>query len=127
MRLFARTSLGFLCSALIAPITAGAQDVSPSSPAGYQPEASASSLARDAVPAPVPYAAPLGPTASLCPPPRRNSHTSIRAGSSAPKCAAKQAALQANAMPPGTIVGCEHSKNGVCSRCAALLKRPASS
>jgi hypothetical protein len=27
-------------------------------------------------------------------------------------------------MPPGKIVGCEHSKNGVCTKCKALLDGP---
>src|SRR5947209_5465852 len=106
----ARTSLGLLALALIAPINAGAQDVSPSAPSGYQPYVAAPAPA-----GPVAQPAPAAPAPVQAP--HKHKGRTICAN-----CAAKQA--QMAAMPPGKIVGCAHSKNGVCSACQAALNMP---
>jgi hypothetical protein len=112
MRRFARTSLGLLSLAMIAPITASAQDA----PAGYQPAAAVQQTALyglDGKPLPAAPAVAADPAAVP------HQHT----GRLCAKCAAK-AAKAAQGMPPGTIVGCAHSKNGVCTACAAAMKMP---
>ncbi len=119
MRCLARTSLGMLSLALIAPMGVSAQDLSTSAPAGYGPSAPAASpapvgpdgkplMATDG-PAPAPVAATPAPA------PHQHSGRTLCA-----RCAAKQA----NAMPPGKIVGCAHSRNGVCTACQAALNSP---
>ena len=111
MHCLARTSLGMLGLALIAPMGVGAQDVSSSAPAGYQaaaPSVSPAPVGLDGKPIP----------ASPAPAPHKHTGRTLCA-----KCAAK-AQAQANAMPPGKIVGCAHSKNGVCTACQAALNMP---
>jgi hypothetical protein len=114
MHSFARTSLGLLALTLISPIIAKAQDALPSAPAGYQPATSASS------PAPVPVAAPLGLDGQPVPAAPAEPVHQHKGRTLCAKCAAKQA----SAPPPGAIVGCAHSKNGVCTACQAALRGP---
>jgi hypothetical protein len=138
MRHFARTSLGMLALGLIAPITASAQyggtstasggylpvaqpsqpshsDDSPSAaPAGYQP---ASAVQSSGMATSKPAAASTAPAPEL-----KHIH---RWRTICPACAAKSAGPkpQGVGMPPGKVVGCEHSKNGVCTQCKALLEK----
>ena len=109
MRSLARTSLGMLGLALIAPMGVNAQNVPSAAPAGYQPAAAVAAaptgLDGQALPAPAPAVGA----------PHKHRGRVLCA-----KCAAKQAA----SLPPGRIVGCEHSKNGVCTACAAALNMP---
>ena len=108
MRSLARTSLGWLGLALIAPMGANAQDAPSSAPAGYQPApavAAPASPGIDGKPMPAPVAEA----------PHKHRARTICA-----KCAAKLA----GGMPPGKIVGCAHSKNGVCTACQAALNLP---
>ncbi len=142
MRCLARTSLGLLGLALIAPTGVGAQDVSSSAPAGYQAAAlaadptppgfdgkptptpsdpaPASALARAAVPQPVDPPVAAKPAA---PQPAFHVHNGRTLCA---RCAAKEAQARAsmNAKPPGKIVGCAHSRNGVCTACQAALSQP---
>ena len=100
---FALVGLGLT---LAAPAASVAQDA----PAGYRPAQAAPVVGPDGKPmtvmaAPAPAAAPhkhLGRI--LC-----------------AKCAAK---ARKSEMPEGQIVACAHSKNGVCTACAALLAMP---
>jgi hypothetical protein len=134
MRHFARTSLGMLALGLIAPITASAQDgatvlsggylsaVAPAAPAGYQP----ASAVQPSNAGPVgPDGKPLAASAAPAPgtaPALKHIH---RWRTVCPACAAKTAGPKPSAvMPPGTIVGCSHSKNGVCTACKAALEMP---
>jgi hypothetical protein len=110
MRRFARTSLGLLGLVLIAPITASAQDAPPSAPAGYLPPG----------PAPATSPDPAGPDSKPLPPPAAEAPHQHNGRTYCAKCAAKMA----GAMPRGKIVGCAHSKNGVCTACQAALNQP---
>jgi hypothetical protein len=141
MRYFARTSLGMLALGLIAPITASAQygdaamasggylpapqpaqsaapDDSPSAPpAGYQ---SASAVRSSGMTSAKPGPASTAPAST---PELKHIH---RWRTICPACAAKSAGPKPTAvsMPPGRIVGCAHSSNGVCTKCKALLEMP---
>lgn len=108
MRSLARTSLGWLGLALIAPMGANAQYAPTSAPAGYQPAA--------AVAAP----ASPGPDGRPMPAPVAQATHKHKGRTICASCAAKQA----GGMPPGKIVGCAHSKNGVCTACQAALNMP---
>ena len=108
MRSLARTSLGLLGLALIAPTGVNAQYAPSSAPAGYQPAA------------PVAAPASTGLDGKPMPAPVADAPHKHRGRTLCAKCAAKQAA----ALPPGKIVGCEHSRNGVCTACAAVLNMP---
>jgi hypothetical protein len=95
-----RSSLAMLGLSLVAPIGVRAQDA----PAGYQ--------------------APVGPDGKPVP-------TTAPAPAAAPHkhrarilCAKCAAAQNAGMMPPGKIVACAHSKNGVCTACQAALALP---
>ena len=108
MRSLARTSLGLLSLALAAPSGVLAQNVpAPAPPSGYQ-QVAAPAVAPDGLAMPAPAPAVEAP----------HKH---RGKTLCAKCAAK---MQARMMPPGTIVGCEHSKNGVCTACQAALNMP---
>ena len=119
MRSFARTSLGLLGLALMASGVASAQDASTAMPSGYRPYAGPadSSTPASASVAPTGLDGRAMPAAEA---PHKHKGRMICA-----KCAAKaKMPAGTNAMPPGTIVGCEHSKNGVCTACQAALNMP---
>jgi hypothetical protein len=115
-----------LAFGLIAPLSASAQQFYTSAPAGYQPAG-----AVPAASAPAPSQPAVGamstaaPTQAAAPAPAPAvvdasiPHVHKR-GKICPACAAKQA----GEMPPGQIVACAHSKNGVCSACAAAMNMP---
>jgi hypothetical protein len=108
MRRLARISLGLLGLALIAPGVVRAQYAPSGVPSGYQTAASPS-----AMPAPAPAPAPAVEA------PHKHKGKVLCAS-----CAAKMKANGPSNLPPGTIVGCEHSKNGVCTACRAALNMP---
>src|SRR5438309_1239713 len=91
-----RSSLAMLGLSLVAPSGVHAQNA----PAGYQ--------------------APAGPNGQpvAAPTPAPHKH---RGKILCARCAAAQ---NPSMMPPGKIVGCAHSKNGVCTACAAALAMP---
>ncbi len=95
MRSFARTSLALAGLALVVPSSARAQAPAADAPAGY----------RAVAPAPAPAAAP-----------HAHRHRTL--------CAKCMKAQEARMTPPARIVACAHSKNGVCTACAALLAMP---
>ena len=102
MHRFARTSLALVGLSLAVPASAPAQNA----PAGYGPAPAA--VGMDGRPIAAPAAAPA---------PHAHKGRTICA-----KCMkAKEAQAQ---MGPGKIVACAHSKNGVCTACAALLALP---
>ena len=109
MRQLARISLGMLGLALVAPSAAPAQDAPASIPSGYQAAAPAT-----------PVASPSGLDGKPMPAPAVEAPHKHRVKTLCAKCAAKMQA----AKPPGVIVGCEHSKNGVCTACQAALNLP---
>lgn len=117
MRSLARTSLGLLSLALIAPSGVLAQDSPSNLPSGYQLTSPS--------PSPSPSTpASMGldgrPVTTVAPePPHKHKGRTLCA-----KCAAKMKQAGPSSMPPGRIVGCEHSKNGVCSACLAALNLP---
>ena len=129
MRRLARISLGMLGLALVAPRGVEAQNAPTPTPSGYYqatqaPAAMTGNYQPAQAPAPAPAAAPrvadgkpMPAKAAAVEAPHKHRGRTLCA-----KCAAK---LQAqNGMPAGTIVGCEHSKNGVCPSCAAALNMP---
>src|SRR5690242_11305103 len=102
-----RSSLAMLGLSLVAPWGARAQNA----PAGYQAQVGLyAQPAAAAAPAPA-TPAPAAPAPAAAPHKHRGKVLCAR-------CAAAQ---NASMMPPGKIVGCAHSKNGVCSACKAAL------
>jgi hypothetical protein len=125
MRSLARISLGMLGLALVAPRGVEAQYAPSTIASGYQPAAAPSpSAAPVADPAQAQAAAPvpIGPDGKPIPAPAAEAPHKHRPFTVCAKCAAKLKAN--NGMPPGTIVGCAHSKNGVCTACRAALNMP---
>jgi len=105
MHRYARTSLALVGLALAAPAAAPAQDA----PAGYRPAAAMAAPGLDGQPMAAPAPAP----------PAKHAHKGRVL------CARCMKAKEAQAqMVPGQIVACAHSKNGVCTTCAALLALP---
>ncbi len=113
MRHFTRTSLGLIAFGLITPITVSAQNVDPSAPGGYRNPS--------AVQPATPPAGVSGQPAPSSAPATAPAVAHVHKGR---KVCAACAAKMANAMPPGKIVGCAHSKNGVCGPCQAALNMP---
>jgi hypothetical protein len=136
MRHFARISLGMFALGLITPITASAQSgaatasggylpdsttaAQPAAPAGYQPASAAQ-------PAPASSMGmngkPMAAPAADATPALQHIH---RWRTICPACAAKTAGPKPTNvnMPPGKIVGCAHSKNGMCTACKAAYDQP---
>jgi hypothetical protein len=129
MRSLARTSLGMLGLALIAPGVARAQDAPTTVPSGYQSylgpqqQVAPQPSAAPAVAMPAPSDAPIGPDGRPLPATAVEAPHKHKGRTLCAKCAAKMQAANNN-MPPGRIVGCEHSKNGVCTACQAALNMP---
>jgi len=109
MKSLARSSLGLLGLALAAPAFVNAQDPAPSAPAGYSAPAGLDGK---------PVAGLAVPAAAAAPARALHKH---KGKTLCARCAAAQNSLMA---PPGRIVGCAHSKNGVCTACAAALALP---
>jgi hypothetical protein len=113
MRSLARTSLGLLGLALAAPSGVLAQNAPSYPPSGYQ-------VASPAATAPASTGLDGRSVTTVAPePPHKHKGRTLCA-----KCAAKLKQAGPGDMPPGRIVGCEHSKNGVCAPCQAALNLP---
>lgn len=124
MRSLARTSLGMLGLALMAPGVVGAQDAPPSYPSGYQPVAPSASAPPSGYYQPVAPAtyqpiAPATPAQAPTPAPAVEPPHQHKGRVLCAKCAAKMQA--SNPAMAGKIVACEHwngrDADTICPKC----------